>query len=1134
MMRFFLNFFLTITLFIFIAGNVHAQIPSNVNYPVASCVGMGCPSPTAIPTFIAASYFDTINEVIYVGGPFNDMTGSPRNGLAAFNAVNGTLLSWAPIVNNGIVKAIAKSGDTIFIGGTFSQINGIPRGRIAALSATTGALFNVFTTGTGSATDTVMALQIFGSKVYVGGRFTSIASASRTNIARLTFGGITEAWSPSVSGPVKKIGVFPNNIAALTENYLLECSDIFSIPISTGIATLRARSDQYSYISDFAMRGSVAFMGGSFFGINAVPYEYTAACNLSTGALTAWNPVIPVFAWDPRTRINVEYYRDSLFLGVFDASAQLPSHHRLYVSHYNSANNLRLLKIYASNLPGLNGYYNDNLLVGNARLIEVERFGQHTSFPDGAIYCRFFSFCLPPPSMPGPFSAAPTPVCPGDSNFIYTVTPLGYFSSYVWSDNNLNVTETGTTNSASVDFNENFLGSVQIRAVGITSCGISSSSFRGIVVFRKPPPVSNAGADDTLNCISSAVMLHGSSTTTGATFTWNGPSGTTLSDSVLATIPGTYELIVHGPNACWKRDTAIVLIDTIRPAILPFGTITALSCSDTLVLLDASSIYPADSLFWSGPGLFSNANPASVNQSANFLLAVVNRNNGCANTDTIFVPQNYAPPAASISSSDTLLTCALQNVLLNGNSPSQDVTYQWADTSGTFFADPISVSIPGVYQLYATDTLNGCVNSANLIFITSWTTPPGINTLTDTLNLNCSYSSVPLNASSSTNGAMLSWSGPNSYSAANPGAGTQTGYYVVEAIHPQNGCVSYDSVFIDYQNILALISVNDTSICFSSGAILQTFPVGGTSPFVFAWNNNGGNTSLETVYPNDTLEYIVNVTDGAGCYGSDTVRINVPDAISDSTLSFQPCDPLQPTGQIQLYASGGVPPYQYSSDNGLSWNTTGVFSNLTFGTYYFLISDFLGCTKNDTAVIDTNSLSPTPDFLVSTGPLQGDTIVVVDISNPRPDSVTWDFPASAIVIDSNMFAPVFINADTGAFNLTMRAFYGSCEVVYVRSLQVHPFDSLFANQWNNNGIDSIVLYPNPNNGIFNLEVTLHTKQNFVILIYDASGVERGRQEVFDADTWTGQINIPNPIPGNFVLRVIAEYDTQQKIFVVTQ
>jgi hypothetical protein len=1130
-------FRLFIFLFTCFAIQSFAQSPSGVSYTTASCVGGSCPSYTTIPTYISASYFDTINEVIYVGGPFDDMSGTPRNGLAAINAVTGTLLSWAPVVNNGLVKAIAKSGDTIFIGGTFSQINGQSRGRIAALSASTGLLLPIFTTGTSAANDTVMSLKVYGKYLYAGGKFSNILSTPRNNIAKMTTTGIIISWisTPAVSGSVKKIESSGNKIAALTNNYSLQTNDLFIIDTAnTAARTLRVQSDAgLGFINDFAMRGNVAFLVGSFISVNSNNLAYATACDLSTGIFTSWNPALPISSWDDRSRFGIEYYRDSLYIGVFDASTNVQAYHQLYVSYYNSANNIRVLKTYQSNQIGVYGNYFDNILVGNARLFEIERMTAH-SLSTTAVNCHFFSYCLRPPNMPGPFSVAPTLVCPGDSNLIYKVVPLGYFSTYSWSTNNSNVTVSGTTNTASADFNIHWIGAVNMRAVGITSCGISSPTYRGINVFRKVPPTASAGLDDTLNCIISQLMLHGTSTTPGATFDWSGPTGTSSSDSIFANLTGDYIVTVHGPNFCWWPDTMSIVLDTVPPIILPFGTVSPLTCTTITSVLDASGIYPGDSLFWTGPGLLNNTNPANANQSNNYLLKVTSRQNGCDNTDTIFVPQNINPPNASVIASDTLLTCTVQNIVLTGNSTNTGVFFQWTDTSGTFFADPDTISVPGVYQLHATNPANGCVNVSNLIFITSWTTPPGINPLPDTISLNCSYSALPLNATSLTSGTTLNWNGPLSYSSPNPGTATQQGYYFVTAIHPQNGCTSVDSVFVDYQLTLDVNAGNDTSICPGSGAVLQSVPVAGTSPFNFSWNNAAGNSALVTVYPTDTTAFIVNVIDANGCVGNDTVNVNVPDPIADSTLSFQPCDPLQPTGQIQVYAFNGVPPFQFSSDNGLSWNTTGIFSNLNYGTYNYLIQDFLGCTKNETATIDTNSLSPTPQFLVSSSPMQGDTIVVVDISNPRPDSVSWDFPSNAIVIDSNMFTPIFINTDTGAFPLTMHAFYGSCEVIDTRIISVHPFDSTFANAWNNNGIDTVIIYPDPNNGNFNLGVTLFAKQNFVILVYDANGVEHARQQVYDSDNWNGQISVNNPVPGNYVLRVIAEYDSAQQLFVISQ
>ncbi len=1111
-----------------------AQSSSNITYPVASCVS-SCPNQTTLLTYITASFFDTVNEVLYVGGKFNDLSSTSRNGLAAIDAITGNLLPWNPIVNNGDVRAIAKSGDTVFVGGTFTQLNSVTRNRIAAISATTGNLFPSFTVGTNSANDTVDALQVLGNRIYIGGRFSNIASANRNDLACLDFGGNVFAWAPVVSGVVRKISWYNGNIAALCDfNSAPSSNVLYSISISTAVSTLRAQPDPGYLISDFALRGSVAFLAGPFLAMNSQAFSYTAAVDLSNGNLTAWNPAIPIFNFDARTKLNIEYYRDSLFIGVFDASTQAPAYHQLYVSYYNSPNVIRVLKTYQSNLTGLNGYYNDNLLVGNARLIEVERFAQHTSFPFGTIYCRFFSYCLKPSSIPGPFTIFPTPVCPGDSNVVYKIATLGYFNNYIWGDNNVNVFETGTTTSASVDFNESFSGSVGIHVYGVTSCGIVSTGFRGTTVFPKPVPNADAGNDDTITCILTQLMLHATSLTSGATFIWYGPSGNSNSDSLLANVPGNYITLVHAPNGCWKRDTAILRIDTVPPTILPFGNVPTLTCRDTIAILDASNLYPTDSLFWSGPGLVSPDNPAGANQSTNYLLTVTNRRNGCRNSDTIYVPQDFSPPTAGIISSDTILTCSIQNILLSGNSTSSNVIYQWKDTSGTFFSDPFSVSQSGLYQLYAMDTTNGCVNLANLFFVNQWTTSPGILPMSDSVFLNCSHSSLPLNANSLTSGTTFLWNGPSSYSSSNPANASQTGNYFVTATNPQNGCTSLDSVSVDFQMSLDVHAGNDTAICLGSGAVIDAFPVGGTFPFDFLWNNSAGNNSLETVFPSDTLTYIVNVTDAAGCVGSDTVIVNVPPAISDSTLSFQPCDPNHPTGQIQVYAFNGVPPFRFSDDNGLSWNTTGIFQNLDYGSYNFLIEDFLGCTKNESASIDTNSLSPSPQFLISTSPLQADTIVVVDISNPRPDSVQWDFPQTAIVIDSSMFAPVFINTDTGAFALTMHAYYGRCEVVLTRIIDVAPFDSTFANAWNANGIDTILLYPNPNNGNFHLDVTLFSKQDFVILVYDASGNERSREQVHDAQNWNGQISIPNPIPGNYILRVVAEFDSGERPFVISQ
>lgn len=1133
-MRFVPRRIVVVLVFLLTLFRLSAQTASNVTYPPASCTGPSCPSSSTLLSHITASYFDTIHEVIYIGGRFNDLGGNARPGLAAIDAITGNLLPWNPVVNNGTVTAIAKSGDTIFIGGTFTQINGQTRNRIAALSASSSLLFSSFTNGTSAAGDTVMSLLRLGNKLYVGGKFTSIASTARTNLARFSLSGSIDAWTvaPAVTGPVQQLSFFGSTMVALNKNYSFPCSEISIINSSSGARTLRAQSDPGEFINDFALRGSVCFMTGPFYTINTVTRYFTAACDLSNGTLSSWNPLLSVYAFNAASQFSIEYYRDSLYLGVCDVSSNNPAYHKIYVSHY-TAGNARVLKTYQSNLTGLNGYFNDELLAGNARLFEIERFAQHTAFPNGSINCRFFSYCLKPPSLPGPFTSAPTQVCPGDTNVLYALQPLAYFNSYVWQPMNPGIVPSGNNDSNYVDFLETYNVTSALRVYGVTSCGISTSLYRSIAIAPLPVPTASAGNDDTLNCIVSQLTLHGSSLTAGATFQWSWTSGTSNTDSLLVNAPDVYVLTVLAPNGCRKRDTAIVSIDTIRPAIVPFSAIPQLTCRDTMVLLDASSLYPNDSLRWSGPGLLSPENPANVQQSANYLLTIRSWQNGCENSDTVFVGQNIVAPSATIVAPDTLLTCANTSVLLDATA-ANNVVFQWSDTSATFFSNPVSVSQPGFYQLHATDTTNGCENAANFIYINSWTTPPGINTLPDSVFLNCSFDSLSMTAVSLTNGATFQWSGPNNYAANDSAIITQQGFYFVTATHPQNGCISRDSVYCGFQQVLIIDAGNDTTICPGSSAVLQATPIGGTPAFAYSWNHNAGTNATANVFPGDTTSYIVQVSDGAGCSGADTVIVNVPDLLGDSVLAFQPCDPLQPTGQLIVYAYAGIPPYQFSIDNGTSWNSNGVFTNLNYGNYLVLIEDALGCSAMASAAIDTNSLSPQPEFLVSTSPQSGDTIVLVDISNPRPDSVHWDFPVSVIIVDSNAFAPAIINTDTGVFAITMHAFYGSCEVIYTRTIDVQPFDPNAANAWNANGIDTLQLYPNPNNGAFNFSVTLDAKQSFVLLVFDQQGNERVRIPVADADQWSGQIVVPNPVPGNYILRVIAEYDSDEMVFVITQ
>lgn len=1126
-----------IGLFVLCAIKGSAQTASNINYPLAECNGGTCPAFTAVKSHITSAFIDTLTETFYVGGQFRTLGGQTRIGLGSMDAATGTLSSFAPVIDTfGCIYAMGIKGDTLFIGGRFTSVNGVTRNNFAAIRISTGALLPSFNTGIGGAGDTVFAITVYNGRIYVGGKFTTVFGQARTNIARLNYSGTVNSWAPNTGGIVRKTLQWQNRLLVIADviprdSRVIKIDTASAATLTQLMLTTDSVNGPQSF-TDFVTRSDTVYSVGSFHELDGVAYDGFVACNITSGIKRSWGLTIPFFFPFANHRVQIEYYRDSLYIGVFDRSSQLQPYHSLYVAHYGRAT-LRTLKTYNSNAAGLNGWYPQSLVIGNARMFEVERFARHTAFPNGSENCEIFSWCMKIPTTCGAYIGAPYPAaCPNDT-FWVRVKHFEMYASYVWILNFGAATLYPNEDSCMVVTAPGYTG-CQIRVQGVTSCGDMNTSALTTLVGGLTLPSVSAGVDDSLSCIVSQTTLHGTCSPPPFSWSWSGPNALSNADSCVVNSAGTFTLTCVGTNGCVSRDSAFVFADTVPPTIVPFGPLPQITCFVDSISLDASSVYPGDSLRWiTGAGSFPN--PALATQPGNVFLVVTDRRNGCSSTDTLVITQNISQPAASMIYTDTLLTCSRDSILLTGNTTATGgCTFYWQDSSATVFADPLWVTAPGIYLLTATSNINGCSTTVGPQQIIGWYTPPNVTVATDSFNINCSYDSVQLSGSSLTLSTTLQWTDSVSFTAANPAMTGAQGWYYLVATDTLNGCEASDSAYVGFQPTLDVTGVNDTIICPGSGAVLNVFPVGGTSPFAYAWNNSAGNTALVTVYPTDTLQYIVSVSDGAGCTGEDTVIVNVPDPMMDSTLSFQPCDPLQPTGQVQIYPWGGVPPYQFSIDNGLSWQANGVFGGLTYGSYSFLIQDAIGCTHNTTGTIDTNSLSPAPEFLVSTSPESGDTVVIVDISNPRPDSVVWVFPSGATIVDTSMFSPAIIPADTGAFTIEMHAFYGSCEVILTRLINVTPFDSLNADPWTNNSIDSLILYPNPNSGTFTVHTELAGRQDFVVIVTDELGNERARQQVYDADNWTGQISVSNPVPGNYILRVIAEFDSAEMVFVISQ
>jgi gliding motility-associated-like protein len=178
----------------------------------------------------------------------------------------------------------------------------------------------------------------------------------------------------------------------------------------------------------------------------------------------------------------------------------------------------------------------------------------------------------------------------------------------------------------------------------------------------------------------------------------------------------------------------------------------------------------------------------------------------------------------------------------------------------------------------------------------------------------------------------------NAAAATNVNPGTYT-----VTLTDANGCVAQDNVTITQQGTLV------TSVVSTIDLICNGMPTGnlevvanGTSgPYIYTL---GTDTSFIGVFSNLYAgTYDVVIYDAIGCSATQQVTLvgpSNPISITQTSHIDASCFGYN-DGSVSFTASGGTPPYDFSS--GINNSATGVFNNLTAGTYLFSVSDANGC-----------------------------------------------------------------------------------------------------------------------------------------------------------------------------------------------
>jgi hypothetical protein len=158
-----------------------------------------------------------VGNVVYLGGNFTEVRehggagpgALPRSYVAAFDATTGApIAGWDPILN-GVVYALASSpdGSKIYVGGAFTTADGVTRPRLVALAAATGVVDTQWLPQ--APNGSIRALAVGWNRVYAGGGFIKVGAEARQRLAAFdpTTGALDPVWQPAADNMVRTVAV---------------------------------------------------------------------------------------------------------------------------------------------------------------------------------------------------------------------------------------------------------------------------------------------------------------------------------------------------------------------------------------------------------------------------------------------------------------------------------------------------------------------------------------------------------------------------------------------------------------------------------------------------------------------------------------------------------------------------------------------------------------------------------------------------------------------------------------------------------------------------------------------------------------------------------------------------------------
>ena len=332
----------------------------------------------------------------------------------------------------------------------------------------------------------------------------------------------------------------------------------------------------------------------------------------------------------------------------------------------------------------------------------------------------------------------------------------------------------------------------------------------------------------------------------------------------------------------------------------------------------------------------------------------------------------------------------------------------------------------------------------------------------------------------------------------------QSGIYNL-AVIDSVGCQRFKEFTIDSKEPLELNVRDNEPTCYEySDGSVQLSAFGANGGYQYYWEDDYTGSQRDGLSSDN---YSVTVEDSMGCSRDFDFYLDQPQKVQVDLGD----DAIICGGMEYVLNPEGYNTYYWEKD-GAEFSQTPNMITDEEGVYTLEVTDEKGCIGRDTFELEVDNDLLNADFLIPTEAFTGDTLAAIDISNPEPDSVSWNFEGSPGVFnwdpsESNPYTRFIQYSDTGKFDVKLFSVKAQCRDSVVKTVHILPgksdtitSKSLGAKE---DFIKSFNVFPNPSDGTFSVEVELQekaeinldmisTQQNYIIDRKKLSGLKHYR------------------------------------------